>query len=203
MADRIPVLSYGSNASPPQLRRKFDSLPDTVFPCLEGRLRDFDVVYSAHFTSYGSIPATLQFYPGTLSDLFVTFLTVEQLRWLSRSEAVGINYALVRLIGIHLTLADGTRLSDVLTYVGLHGSLTIDNEEIALREVGVSGRRIASLGQRELQITLRDRLQPTWPIHQFILEAVRDNRARHLRTARLRTEAKAFAYSKVEAVEAE
>ncbi len=56
LANRIPILSVGSNRSPYQLRRKFSLSQDIcVTPAI---LIDSDVVYAASLSAYGSMPAT-------------------------------------------------------------------------------------------------------------------------------------------------
>src|ERR1700742_2689681 len=56
-----PVLAYGANASPERLTRK---LPGGRVAALDGTLRDFAVVHSAHVSPYGAVPATLVPSPG-------------------------------------------------------------------------------------------------------------------------------------------
>jgi len=78
-AGRTPVLAFGSNAAPEQLRRKFGATPDTVIPVIRADLADFDVVYSAHLTAYGAVPATLAPSPGARLQTWVTWLDDAQL----------------------------------------------------------------------------------------------------------------------------
>ena len=63
---RTPVLAYGSNAAPEVLSRKL-ALSDQPVLVVPARLREFDVVYSAHISPYGAVPATLQRSPGPRS----------------------------------------------------------------------------------------------------------------------------------------
>jgi hypothetical protein len=99
-ASRTAVLAYGSNASPESLRWKF---PDhvAVLPLLRGTATGIDVVYSAHMTVYGSIPATLQASPGTRAEVFVALLTQAQLELVAAWE---INATAQRLVGLELNL---------------------------------------------------------------------------------------------------
>ena len=67
-AGRVPVLAAGSNQSHEQLARKYagrEEFKGTVIPAWRGRLHDFDTVYAAKFTAYGSVPATFQHSPST------------------------------------------------------------------------------------------------------------------------------------------
>ena len=60
LTGRVPVIACGSNRAPEQLARKFRGWPSPLrIPVLCGRIDGFDVVYSAHFTRYGAIPASL------------------------------------------------------------------------------------------------------------------------------------------------
>ena len=56
---QTPVIGYGSNASPIQLTRKFvveDFQGIAVIPTMKGTIKDYDVVFSPHFVSYGAMP---------------------------------------------------------------------------------------------------------------------------------------------------
>ncbi len=55
---RIPVIACGSNRSPDRLIEKYGGDGDTIL-VERARLAHFDVVFSAHISGYGSIPATL------------------------------------------------------------------------------------------------------------------------------------------------
>ena len=67
LKQRIPVLAAGSNQSPEQLIRKYADYSEFgAIPAQRGQLFDFDVVYAAHLTGYGSIPATFQRSQGTI-----------------------------------------------------------------------------------------------------------------------------------------
>src|SRR5687768_9462705 len=57
LRDRRAVLAYGSNASLGALTRKF-GVGETI-PILRGQVSGCDVVYSAHISPYGAVPATL------------------------------------------------------------------------------------------------------------------------------------------------
>ena len=63
-SDRVPVLAYGSNAAPAALAHKLALSSDPVL-VVPAWLDDFDVVYSAHISPYGAVPAAIQRSPGT------------------------------------------------------------------------------------------------------------------------------------------
>ncbi len=54
LTGRTPLLSYGANAAPEVLARKLAPV------AVAARAGDFDVVYSAHVSPYGAVPATLR-----------------------------------------------------------------------------------------------------------------------------------------------
>tara|TARA_B100000927_G_scaffold7887_1_gene6336 strand:- start:299 stop:1075 length:777 start_codon:yes stop_codon:yes gene_type:complete len=95
LANRIPILSVGSNRSPYQLKRKFSLNQDIcVTPAI---LRDSDIVYAASLSAYGSMPATQWPSKGTEVDLNVLWLNEEQLEIMHLSEALGVAYSFVKL----------------------------------------------------------------------------------------------------------
>ena len=87
---RQAVLAVGSNRSPEQLVRKFGR--NETIPVTKATLRDYDVFYSAHIASYGSIPAVLGRSDGTSVDLSVTWLLPHQLERMHETEALGKSY---------------------------------------------------------------------------------------------------------------
>ena len=84
---RVPVLASGSNAAPSRLAAKFGR-SDGVVPVTRGILHDFVVVFAGHFTGYGAIPATLFPHPGAAINIWITWLTEDQLTIMHRSEGV-------------------------------------------------------------------------------------------------------------------
>src|ERR1700742_3533482 len=92
---RRALLAYGANASPEALTRKLAHLPPEPIPVLRVALRGWDVVYSAHVTRYGSVPAAVVPRPGTGAGVHLVFPNDEQLAALAATE--GQNYRLERL----------------------------------------------------------------------------------------------------------
>jgi hypothetical protein len=88
---RTPVIACGSNGAPGRLVRKFAGSGARI-PVTPAWLHDWAVVYSAHFTSYGALPATLHRCPGARTRLCVTWLTAAQLELMHRSEGAGERY---------------------------------------------------------------------------------------------------------------
>lgn len=163
-ADRVPLLAYGSNAAPVVLARKLATAPDPV-PVVQAALRDFDVVYSAHVSRYGAVPATLLRSPGTEVDAFVAYLTGEQLRLVSATEP---NYELARFDRLSCTVAKGDAPAELRAYLSRHGCLLLGGRPIALGEIRARHRRLAAMGQREVLERVRDVLCPGRDLASFI-----------------------------------
>lgn len=145
LKDRTPVLAVGSNRAPEQLRRKFGD--DAIVPVTVARLRDHDVVYSAHVASYGSIPATLAESPGTLVKVSLTWLTDSQLRRMHETEAVGVNYDYGVAENLAFELGGQRPACPIGCYLGRRGALALDGAPVALAEVEATGRRFKERGQ--------------------------------------------------------
>ena len=188
---RIPVLAFGSNAAPEVLVRKFEltEQSDTV-PVVRARLSDFDIVYSAHISAYGSIPAAIQVSPGATVSVYVTYLTPEQLQLMSETEP---NYTLARLDPVSCRLETGEELTSIASYLSKHGCLSVDGGEVALADVAADGRRFPEWGEREAIEHVRARLGPELTLEDFIAENVADPALARRRTEALRQGAKPFA----------
>lgn len=165
LSTRTPLLSYGANASPEALARKLAALPGVEMPVLRAELEDFDVVYSAHVSPYGAVPATLLESPGTVAPVFLLHPTVEQLALLSASEP---NYDLVEIAG-------------AAAYRSKHGCLEIDGAPVALAAVRSAGRTLAELGQQAVLEWVRARLRPELSLQEFVVDCVERGGIRPLR----------------------
>jgi hypothetical protein len=146
LTDRTALLAYGSNAAPEVLERKLAGDPDPAL-LLRATLVDFDVVYSAHVSAYGAVPATLQPSLGTRATVFVAHFTTAQLESIALTEP---NYDLTRLAGIRCELEDGRALSEVDAYLSRHGCLLDDaGSPLALAAIAATGRTLPTLTQGE------------------------------------------------------
>jgi hypothetical protein len=149
---RTPLLSYGANAAPEALALKLAPLPGVPLPVLRSELRDYDVVYSAHVSPYGAVPATLLERPGTVAPVFVLYPTAEQHALLTATE---LNYDLVTI-------------GDVEAYRSKHGCLELDGSPVALAPVCSRGRNLPELDQPAVLERVRARLQPELTLEQFV-----------------------------------
>lgn len=155
-------------------------------------LRDFDVVYSAHITSYGAVPAALQHFPGAETTMHLLWATEAQHRVLRQTEP---NYDVVMLEGLDLRLEGGgagPRAAE--TYVSRHGLLALHGAEVALAAVRATGRQVPAMTEEEVLCVARDRVAPGLDLDVFILENTRDHELRRRRSDQLGQGARRFRY---------
>jgi len=153
---RTPLLAYGANAAPAALSRKLDALPGVELPVLHAELEGFDVVYSAHVSPYGAVPATLWESPGTTAPVFLIHPTAEQRALLTASEP---NYDLVEV--------DGTA-----AFRSKHGCLSIDSSPVALAAVRSAGRTLPELDEPAVLEHVRALLEPQASLEDFIRNCI-------------------------------
>lgn len=187
--ERTAVLAFGSNAAPEVLERKFASLEDVSTPVVRAKLHDFDVVYSAHISAYGSVPAALQGSPGIEVDTYVLHLTDDQLRVMSGTEP---NYRLARLHDVHCKSETGESLTGVASYLSKHGCLNVDGSEAALASVTARDRVFRSMTQTDVLEYVRSELSPESTLEEFIEQNASDPELRGERTGVLAQSAKRF-----------
>jgi len=152
LAGRTPLISYGANSAPEALGRKLAALPGLEMPVERAELEDFDVVYSAHVSPYGAVPATLHESPGTAAPIFVIHPTPEQRALLTASEP---NYDLVEVDGI-------------AAYLSKHGCLHLDGSPVALAAVRSKGRTLPELDEPAVLERVRTHLEPRLSLEDFI-----------------------------------
>ncbi|MEQ8707493.1 MAG: hypothetical protein RIC36_00770 [Rhodospirillales bacterium] len=182
---RHAVVAAGSNRAPDQLRRKFG--PQDIVPVSMVTLRDVDTVYSAHFSAYGSVPATLIGAAGLALRSAVLWLTDEQLDHMNETEALGTNYRLGWLDRPALSRRFGLKSPRTGAYISLHGALT-DDEGLAVPLAGfrVQGRRRPGLTQQQVQSLVTARLHPGATLEDFIGMTIDDRDIRDHRRDRLK-----------------
>jgi hypothetical protein len=180
-AERVPLLAYGSNAAPRVLARKLALSHDPVL-VLPATLRDFDVVYSAHISPYGAIPATLQRSSGTAVEAHVIYMTQAQVELITATEP---NYEPARLSAVECQLEEGETLSELTAYVSRHGCLLLDGREAALAAVPASGRAFPELSEPEVLERARALTAPSEDMESFVLTNVADPELAKERSGRL------------------
>ena len=153
---RTPLLSYGANAAPDALARKLASLPGVEMPVVRAELDGFDVVYSAHVSPYGAVPATLHESPGTTAPVFVLHPTPEQQALLTASEP---NYDLVEVEGI-------------AAYRSKHGPLLVDGSPVSLAAIRSAGRTLPELDEPAILERVRAQVAPDLELGEFVRRCV-------------------------------
>jgi hypothetical protein len=156
LGGRTRLLAYGANAAPEALAIKLAALPGEAMPVLRGELEDFDVVYSAHVSPYGAVPATLIESPGTVAPAFFIYPTEEQRALLTMSEP---NYDLVDLGGL-------------AAYRSKHGCLSVDGSPVALATVRSRGRTLPELDEPAVLERVHAQLAPELDLEDFIHSCV-------------------------------
>ena len=156
LSGRTPLLSYGANSAPEALARKLAALPGAEMPVLRAELEGFDVVYSAHVSPYGAVPATLRESPGATAPVFVIYPTAEQRALLTASEP---NYDLVEV-------------NEIAAYRSKHGCLEIDGSPVALAAVRSAGRTLPELDEPDVLEHVRAHLEPDVPLGDFVRRCV-------------------------------
>lgn len=137
---RYPVVSFGSNSAPAQLRDKFAGLdpPGTVVPVVRGAIEGLSLGHSPHVSGPGYLPYVLVDDGSTGAlPVFVLWLDPAALAVMNRTEP---NYDLVGVPSARfpLTLGTGERVNAYSVYKGKWG---------ALRSAGRGGPLVAGSQQ--------------------------------------------------------
>lgn len=179
--ERVAVLAYGSNAAPVALSRKL-ALSDQPVLVVPAQLEGFDVVYSAHISPYGAIPANLQRSRGTSVHVHVIYMTEAQVGLISATEP---NYELTELEGAVGLLDDEQTATELSAYVSRHGCLLIDGAEVALAAVPAVARSFAALSEPQALEHVCRTLAPDDTLEAFVLANVTDPNLSQSRSAQL------------------
>jgi hypothetical protein len=162
-----------------------------VIPISRGRLADFDIVYSAHLSAYGSVPSTLQHAPGTTVEVPFLHLTEAQLALLHDTER---NYHFGVLSQVQLATEEAGVLERVWSYVSRHGVLNMDGGPVGLAAVAGHRRRFPLVSEPDMLARARDLLSPSDDLATFVSDTVRDAGLRERRVKLLRENGTPFAW---------
>ena len=195
LSRRTSVLAYGANAAPERLRRKFVPFGPAVFPVLQARLHDFDVVHAAHISSYGAVPATIECSPGTVCDIAITCLDERELARMHETEFRRHTYLFGLLSNVRLEPDLLPVMDSVSTYVGGFGHIAPQGEPLALAAIRAERRRFRTCSQTEALETVQAMLGVPGPLDAFVQAAIDDDEVRRARTALLRAQAQPFSYA--------
>ena len=116
LAERIPLVGYGSNASPGKVLANGTPLPSVHLACT---LEDLASVWCGGDTAAGRTPLTLDVLPGHSEEAVVMMCDLAEMRTLDRVEGRSSRwYDLVLLTEGRVVLENGARLSRPAAYVG-------------------------------------------------------------------------------------
>lgn len=127
--DRVPVIAVGSNACPAQLRHKMAEYEvSSTVPLVKATVTGLGVGVSAHVSLMGYVSASPYQAPGTVSELFVSWLDEAQLAVIDASEGVPAPagaYDRARLPSddFRIELESGELLPGAYVYVNRRGVL--------------------------------------------------------------------------------
>jgi hypothetical protein len=168
---RRALLAYGANASPEALTRKLAHLAPEPIAVLRAELDGWDVVYSAHVTRYGSVPAAVVPSPGTVASVHLVFPSDEQLAALAATE--GENYRLERLADfIAECEIGGEGPREIDAFVSVHGPLLVDGAPVALAAIPARDRVFPELATPEMIDRVRAALTPNLTVPEFVLRHI-------------------------------
>jgi hypothetical protein len=168
---RRALLAYGANASPEALTRKLATLPPEPIPVLRVSLRGWDVVYSAHVTRYGAVPAAIVPSPGTVASVHLVFPNEAQMETLAATE--GQNYRLGRLADFTAELGiGGEGPAEVDAFTSVHGPLLLDGSPVALAAIPARDRVFPAMAMPVLLDRVRAAIHPELNLTEFVLHHV-------------------------------
>ncbi len=165
-AGAVGVVAYGSNASPIVLARKLGERAAAAVLATPVVLADTDVVFSAHVSRHGAIPATIVPWPGAEVDAWLLAVPADAIDALDATEP---NY-----------------VREDLAYVSRHGPLRVGGRPVALAEVPARGRTLPALTEEEMLEQVRERLASNITPDLFVLAQIADASIRAARSAALR-----------------
>jgi hypothetical protein len=171
VAGRRALLAYGANASPEALTRKLAALEPRPIPVLRVSLSGWDVVYSAHVTRYGAVPAAVLASPGTVASVHLVFPDDEQLAALAATE--GRNYRLEQLVDFTAELEiGGEGPAEIDAFISVHGPVLLDGSPVALAAIPARDRVFPELTTPAMIDRVRAALHPDLSLREFILHHV-------------------------------
>ncbi|MBS1679938.1 MAG: hypothetical protein JST08_21425 [Actinobacteria bacterium] len=169
---RRPLLAYGSNASPEALTRKLAHLPPEPLAALRVTLGGWDVVYSAHVTGYGSVPAAVVPSPGTAAAVHLVFPNEAQLEAITATE--GENYRLERLADFSAEYeSGGGGPREIDAFASVHGPLLVDGTPVALAAIPARDRVFPAASTPAIIDRVRAALMPDLSVPEFVLHHVK------------------------------
>lgn len=184
LAERIAVAASGSNGSPAQLQRKFGDCPEGI-PVTTAIIRHHAVVYSAHLTRYGSLPAALWPVADAVVSVVVTWLTEAQLERMHETEVLGDHYAFEPFRPEHVELHPPAAVGDLYYYKSLRGPLRHRGQPVRLAEIWTGNCPLPVMTQPAALRYIHRRLEPELSFDAFLEKIIDDPDFRRACVARL------------------
>lgn len=179
---RVPILASGSNAAPSRLAAKFPG-DDGIIPVNRAVLRHFVVVFAGHFTAYGAVPATLAPYPDARTEIWITWLTPEQLEIMHRSEGVidcreaEQRYDYVTLRNLDLSPQGLPAVTTAGAYISRR-MIAPEGEPLRFAEVSARDCSFKSLPEPQILRLAHRLLQPEASFSHFMASVLRSREQR-------------------------
>ena len=149
-ANRVAVLSVGSNRAPVQLNRKFEGAAE--LPVTPVRVYDCDVVHVATLAPYGAVPCSAFPSPGTHADLNIAWLTRAQLVVMHQTESVGEAYDWVEWDLTCIQHQFDGQLDRLFGYAAINGAFGNNGEgPFGLQRIPAENRQFVVKTQRQMQ----------------------------------------------------
>jgi hypothetical protein len=189
LADRVtrrrtPVIGYGSNATVSALTRKYVAhavKEPAAIPVTRALLRDYDVVWSPHLVFNGAMPATIVGSPGTIAEVWITWLDDVELERMHESEGAGRAYSFGTLPSARL-LSNVPLSEPPHVYVDCHGALALDGVVQAIAGVPAQDRRFPAVDSEHAMSSVASYIGWTGSIFALLLDNVRSPARRVERT---------------------
>jgi len=181
---RTPVIACGSNGAPSRLAQKFAG-SGVQIPVTPAWLHGYAVVYSAHFSSYGALPATLHPSPGARTRVCVTWLDAEQLERMHLSEGAGQRYDYASLETLELRIDGYGEVAQAGAYLSRRGPLAQEGRPVRLAEVSSQGCDLPAYSQPAMLRRVHRQMAPDESFVTFMTRILSSNDDRRQATARL------------------
>jgi len=174
-AGRWHVLAIGANAAPSRLALKFRDLEGTM-PVARTVLAEEAVVFSAHLTRYGALPATLHPAPGARVYVLVTWLTPAQRARMHETEGLGRRYDYVERTDLRLEseAAPLAPSQPVGLYLSRAGPLRLGSRPVRQAQAPTTNCPLPALTQRAALRLCHRRLAPGLDFDSFLRRLVED-----------------------------
>jgi hypothetical protein len=162
---KVPVIAYGSNVCLAQLQYKFSLRPaeDDFMICMKGEMVDSDIVYAPFLAPYGALPAVIAPVTGAITEVWVTFMDLDQLKLINETEK---GYMLREHTGKKVVLETGEVFEKVYAYY-VNQALLWEGQMVRFTDIpGTSS--LKSVWQADMLNELKQAVGFVGPREEFI-----------------------------------